>query len=256
MARSSLISQILFNVIFSQILAIVRALNRLQDVLHLLRLSRPLILAHLRLTTEEFLIGLSVTASKTIPQSRELSIVVIEVKVVHRVARSAVDDWTVGDIFAIMDHDGPEVDESKEDHIGVLLKRKNEGENMVGDTLGPAIQRMESVGREGTRHDPLVVGLVQLLVDQGMVQASVNPVDEEVGKCDEDGELQDAVVWERFLFKGIVEFGVTPDFSDKERHGQERHDRHRLHRLRDLHSNLVLQPFGVSDGGLVPDKDV
>lgn len=38
-------------------------------------------------------------------------------------------------------------------------------------------------------HDPLVMGFMECLVDLRVVQAPVNPVNEEVGKSDEKGEL-------------------------------------------------------------------
>lgn len=254
--RSSLISQGLLRVCVRRILAVVGALDRLQDGLHLLGLSLPLLLGHLGLPTEELFIGLAVAASQAVPQRGELSVIVVEVQVVHGVARSTVDDRAVGDILAIMDHDSPEVDEAEENDIGDLLKREDEGEDVVRDTLGPAIQRVECVGGEWTGHDPLVMRLVESLVDERVVQASVDPVDEEVGESDEERELQDAVEWEGFLGDAVVEFGVAPDFRDKERDGQEGHEGHGLHGLSDLLANLVLEVLGVLDSCFIPDKHV
>lgn len=52
---------------------------------------------------------------------------------------------------------------------------------------------MESVRGERRGHDPLVVRLVQLLVEHRVVQGTVDPVDEEVGEADEEGELEKQV---------------------------------------------------------------
>lgn len=64
---------------------------------------------------------------------------------------------------------------------------------MVRYALCEAVERVESMARIRRGHDPLVVGLVQNSVKARMVQASVNPIDEEVGKTDEEWELQDIV---------------------------------------------------------------
>ena len=42
---------------------------------------------------------------------------------------------------------------------------------------------------ERSRHDPFVVRLVQSLVNAGVVQTTMNPVDEEVGEEEEEREL-------------------------------------------------------------------
>ena len=47
--------------------------------LHLLRLPLPLRLAHLALAAEQLLVRFAVTSAETVPQRRELAIVVIEV---------------------------------------------------------------------------------------------------------------------------------------------------------------------------------
>ena len=110
--------------------------------------------------------------------------------------------------------------------------------------------------REGARHDPLVVRFVQGLVDQRVVQATVNPVDAKIGERDEQRELYKAVAPERLIRERVIEFGVTTNFRDQERRSEERHNGHRLHGLLDFHGNLVLEKFRVMDGRLVPDKDV
>jgi len=94
------------------------------------------------------------------------------------------------------------------------LQGKDEGEHVVRNTLGPAIDGVESVRSEGARHNPLVVRLVQSLVNQRVVQPAVDPVDEEIGERDEQWELQDTVVREGLVVKTIVQFGVSPDFGD------------------------------------------
>ena len=207
-------------------MAVVIALDILENGFHLLCLFLPFFLVHLGLATEKLLIGHPVAASQAIPEGSELSVVVVEVEMVHGVAGSSVDHGAVGNIFTIVDQDGPEVDETEEEDIGELLKREDEREQVVRHTLRPAIQRVECMRCEGTRHDPLVVRFVQSLIDQGMVQSSVDPVNAEIGERDEQRELKETVESERLLLECIVQFGVTTDLCNQERGSQKRHNGH------------------------------
>lgn len=81
----------------------------------------------------------------------------------------AVDDWRVGHVFAVVDQDGPDVDEDEEEYVGELLQREDEGKEMIWDRLGEAVKRVERVRGKGRWHDPLVVRLVQTFVYEGMV---------------------------------------------------------------------------------------
>ncbi len=89
--------------IIIRILPIIFALHLLNDRLHFLLLPLPLLLSHLRLASEELLVWLTVTAAESVPQGRELAVVVVEVEVVHCVACSSVEDWGVGNVFAVVD---------------------------------------------------------------------------------------------------------------------------------------------------------
>ena len=108
-------------------------------------------------------------------------------------AGGSVDDGRVGDVFAIVNHDGPDVDEHEQGDVGELLERQHEGEDVVWDGLSEAIERVEGVRGKGRRHDPLVVRLVQALVNHRVVQTAVDPVDEEVGEEQEQRELEEVV---------------------------------------------------------------
>lgn len=110
--------------------------------------------------------------------------------------------------------------------------------------------------REGARHNPLVMGLVEGLVDQRVVQAAVNPVDAEIGEGDKKRKLEDAIVRERLFVDGVVQLGVSPNLGDQEGSGQKRHDRHRSHGLRNLHGDLIFEELWMLDCRLVPDEDV
>ena len=98
--------------------------------------------------------------------------------------------------------------------------------------------------------------LVKRPVDHRVVQTTVDPVDEEIGKEDEERNLEDAVVGERLVGNAVVQFGVTPNFKDKERRRQEGHGRHRRHGLLHFEFDLALEELGVIVSGLVPDEDI
>lgn len=189
---------------FRQVAAVVIALHILEDGFHLLGLTLPFLLVHLGLTAEELFVGLPVATTQTVPEGSKLSVVVVEVQVMHGVASSSVDHRAVGHILAIMDQDSPEVNESKEEDVGELLEREDEREQVVGHTLGPAIQRVESMRGVRARHDPLVVRLVQRFVDARVVQAAVDPVNAKIGERDEQWELDDAVELKWLLRERIV----------------------------------------------------
>ena len=77
----------------------------------------------------------------------------------------------------LTDQDCPDVDEGEQGDISELLKWEEEGEQMVGYALGKPVQWMKSVTCKGSWHDPFVMALMESLVDQRMMQASVDPVD-------------------------------------------------------------------------------
>ena len=64
---------------------------------------------------------------------------------------------------------------------------------MVWEALRKAIQGVESVACKWCGHDPFVVRFVKFLVDHWVVQASVDPIDTEIGEQDEHGKLEKIV---------------------------------------------------------------
>jgi len=109
---------------------------------------------------------------------------------VHCVAGRAINNWAVRHIFPIVNEDSPDVDESEQSNIGQLLQWKDEREDVIWHALGETIEWVESMAGIRSRHDPLVVWLMECLVDHGMMQPAVYKVNEEVGKEYEDGELE------------------------------------------------------------------
>ena len=174
----------------------------------------------------------------------------------QRVARSAVHDGVVGEILTVVDEDGPEVDEDEEDDVGHLLQGEDERENVIRHGLGETVERVESMAGVRRRHDPLVVRLVKVLVDERVVEVAVDPVDAEVGKEEEQRELKNIVPHSGPFGGRVIQLGVATDLESHNRCGAECHERHGLVGLNDLEPDLVLDELGVLQGPLVEDEVV
>jgi len=248
--------QVLLSITLRTIRAIILPFNLLNHPLHLNNLLLPLLLGELVSPPEQLLIRLSVAASQTIPQSRVLAIVIVEVQVVHGVTRSAVYERAVGQVFAVVDEDRPELHEDEETEVCEFLHREYEGKDVVRQALHEAVDGVEGHGRIGGWHDPLVVRLVQMLIDEGVVQAPVDEVDDEIGEEEEQWELSQVVPQPRAVYVRVVELGVTADLGEEEWSCEEGNEGHGIDGLAYLHLDLVLEEFGVLEDCLVEDKDV
>lgn len=179
---------------------------------------------------------------------------------VHGVASCTVDDGAVRHVLSVVNHHSPDVDEHEEGNVGELLQREHKGEEVVRNRLRVAVERVESVGCKGSRHDPLVVRLVETSVDHGVVKTTVDPVDAEVGKGDEEGELEYNVpaahVPGRVCGESVVDEGVAANLCDEPGRCQKGNDGHCMEGLLDFHAHLVFEIFGMLDGGLVENENV
>ena len=112
--------------------------------------------------------------------------------VVH-VVRRAVDDGLepVGHAeVAVVDGDGPDVDEDKQRQVGPLVHGEEEDVNVVRQGLDETVHRIEGVTGKGCRDLPFVMGFVQPFVQVPAVQGPMNPVDHRVGEEDEGHAVQ------------------------------------------------------------------
>lgn len=182
------------------------------------------------------------------------------VQVVHSVASSTIDDGTVRDVLAVVNQDGPNVDEHEESDVRKLLEREQEREDVVRQRLRISVKWVECMRGERCRHDPLVMRLMKLLVDQWVVLCTVDPINEEVGEHDEEGELKERVPSTHVpggrLWQLVVDERVAIDFGNEPRRGEKGNDGHCAQCLIDLHAHLVLEVFWVVDGSLIEDKNI
>ena len=105
------------------------------------------------------------------------------------------------------------------------------------------------------RHDPLVVSFMQVFVNAGVMQSTVDQVDEAIREGDEERELE-VVVPRRDVRCISVETGVAPDFGKEKWGGEDGHDGQSGICLLDFLSDLILEELWVVTGSLVEDKDV
>ncbi|KAM3073416.1 hypothetical protein ACMFMF_006622 [Clarireedia jacksonii] len=230
---------------------------RLQHLLlHLRNLPLPLLLSHLALPPKQLLIWLSIAAPQAIPKSRVLSVVIVEVQMMHGMARGAVENWAIGYILTVVDEDGPDLYEGEEAQVGEFLKGEDEGEDVVGERLQEAVDGVECDGGVGSGHNPFVVRLMEGLVDERMVQPPVDEVDPKIGEDEEEWELKVVVPGAGAFGGAIVEFGEAAHFGEEEGGGEDGHYWHAVDGLGDLHTDLVFEEFGVFEGGFVEDEDV
>lgn len=127
---------------------------------------------------------------------------------------------------------------------------------MVGNTLAPAIQRVERIAGVRSRNDPFVVRLVQALIDERMVQSTMDPVDTEIRERDEQRILEVIVERERGFAGEIVEHGISLHLGHEERRGQRSHDGHSLQGLFDLEGDLIAQELGMLHSAMIIDEIV
>ena len=83
-----------------------------------------------------------------------------------------------------------ETDTETERRTSHLVQGKEKWIEVVGAGLQKAVHGVEGVAGERGRHLPGVVGLVQVLVHQAVVQEAVNPVVAGVGESDEGEAAQ------------------------------------------------------------------
>lgn len=153
---------------------------------------------------------------------------------VQSVTRGTVDDWRISDILSVMNHHRPNVNEYEENDVCKLLQREDEGKNMIWYRLRKAIHGMEGMRSIWSWHDPLVVWLMYMLIDQRVVFSPMDPVDEKIGEGDEEWKLEEVVPQTRAILRGIIHLAVSSNLAEEKWDGENGHYRQRSQRLLDL----------------------
>lgn len=171
-------------------------------------------------------------------------------------ASCTVDDWRVCNVFSIVNHDGPYVDEDEQDHVCKLLQWEDEWKYVIRKRLRVTVHRMKGMRRVWSWHDPLMMRFVDMLVESRMVFGPVDPVDKEIGKGNEKWELEVIVPQARTVLGGVIHLAVSPDFGKEKWYGEDGHDGQRPQCLLNLQTDLILQVFGMVERGLVEDENI
>lgn len=95
------------------------------------------------------------------------------------------------------------------------MKRKQVWKDVIRHALRESVHRMEGVARKWSRHYPLMMHFVKPFVYFWVVQAAVDPIDEEIRKCDEERELKKIIARERRTRRVIIEFCVATNFGQE-----------------------------------------
>lgn len=109
-----------------------------------------------------------VGAPQAVPQREVLPVVVVEEEVMVGVVGGAVDDARegVGDaVVAVVDGDGPDVDEDVKEQVENFVEGEEEGVDVVGQPLQEAVHRVEGVAGERGGDLPDVVRFVEKLME-------------------------------------------------------------------------------------------
>lgn len=202
--------------------------------------------------------GLSVGVEVVVGPGEVLAVVDGEVHVVQRVVRGAVDELlgpVTRDHVSVVDEDGPDLHQDEHDQVEVPLHGADEDKDVVRQRLDEAVGRVESQSSKGRRHDPLVVRLVDVLVDAGVVLQAVNPVDADVV----EGHVQHGRAHQpapAILGEVAVQQAVTPHLGEEDGQGHEVDEGDGLHGGDDLLAHLVLEEAWVVFQAAVKDEVV
>lgn len=192
-----------------------------------------------------------------------LPVVAGKVEVMQCVMSWSVDEpleEMTGNHIPIMNEDGPKLDKDEETEVEVFVQGKEEhkGAERVSDatcnsskrltgtariernrreggmqepTKGWALSRQYQLDVQGKLllTDPLVVGLVDVLVDRRVVLPSVNPVNPEIGKHQVKSNARDQVRPSVFVHV-VVHFALSSNLTQEPRERHDDNDRRSDHR--------------------------
>jgi len=115
---------------------------------------------------------------------------------------------------------------------------------LVRKGLDISIKRVESQSSPRSRHDPLVVRLVDVLVDTGVVLDAMNPVDADIveNHVQSSGSEQP---WPAIVADIGIKQALATDLSEEPRQRQDVDERDGSHGRLNFQLNLVLQESRV-----------
>jgi hypothetical protein len=119
-------------------------------------------------------------------------------------ACGTINNRRIRDVFAVMNENGPDLNENEEPEVSGFLEREHERKQVIGRALEEAVNRMEGHGGVRGRHDPLVVGLVKRFIHIWVVQAAMYGVHQAISEEQEERELENIVPQAGSVRRGVV----------------------------------------------------
>jgi len=173
-----------------------------------------------------------------------------------RMMSAGVDDFGSKHIVAIVNHDRPDVNEHEDGNIEPLLHGNNVYKQMVRNRLSITIKRMESMGSERGRDDPLVVGLVETLVKDRVMEPTVDPIDTKIGEHKEGSNTEEHI-GDTSIGLGItIKLGITLNFTPEPWDSEQNEARNSLDSTIDFQTNLVLQELWMLHNFMIEQNEV
>lgn len=200
--------------------------------------------------------GLTVGSECAIPEGEILTIVVVEVQMMDRVMSAGVNNLGTKHVVAIMNHDCPDVDEHENGDIEPLLHGNNVDKQVVWNRLSISIERMESMGSERGRDDPFVMGLVETLVKNRVVEPTMNPVDTKIGEHKEGSDTEKHIGDTSISLGVTVKLGITLDFTPEPWDSEQNEAWNSLDSTIDFETDLVLQELWMLHDFMVEQEEI
>ena len=181
----------------------------------------------------------TIRPTQAVPHCRVLPVVVVEQLVVDRVVARRVQK-VAAKVHLVVNRDSPEVHHHKKTHEEYIVQGEQINKDVVRHTLTEAVDRVEGVRGEGRRELVRVMQLMDVLIDDRVMQATVEAVHHEVCECEEqhgrEEEVGPAVIGDV-----VVHFAVAAVREDSSRHHQYCHERDGARRYPDLVLDLSPQ---------------
>lgn len=113
----------------------------------------------------------------------------------------------------------PIVHDHEQSKVEPLMHREDKHKEVIGAALKESVDWIESVTGEWGRDDPKMMGLMEVLVDFGMMEASVDPIDAHVSEeqKEKEGEYE---ILPAVIVNVTVKSAIASDFSNEKHSGQ------------------------------------
>src|SRR5262249_51025480 len=132
-------------------------------------------------------------SGELVPEQEELAVVKAVVGVMRLVVRGEVRPARGEEQRRLVNEEGPEGDHYQGCRVDANVDRKEEGEQMGGQSLKEGVHRMKGKAGPGCGRREVVMVAVDQFVQAAGVKGAVNPVDEGFRKDDQGNDAEEQV---------------------------------------------------------------